>query len=133
MSPSKQIAQAKLFWSGRVEVTGTTDAAFTDRDFLLVGLGDLGTGLAEALMERGARVTGLRRGTDAPAGVRVVRADASDPQALRDVQGAFDAGRDLRTPPGIDEAGYRAGYLAVAKACACALRIARHFTGTVGV
>ena len=118
MSPSKQIAQAKLFWSGRVEVTETTDAAFTDRDFLLVGLGDLGAGLAEALMERGARVTGLRRGTDAPAGVRVVRADASDPQALRDVQGAFDAAVICVTPPGIDEAGYRAGYLAVAKACA---------------
>ena len=99
-------------------MTDSTDAVFTDREFLLVGLGDLGAGLAEALMERGARVTGLRRGTDAPTGVRLVRVDVSDPQALRDVQGAFDAAVICVTPPSIDEAGYRAGYLAVAEACA---------------
>ena len=118
VSASPQIAQVEPLRDGKAQVADITDEVFADRALLIVGLGDLGSGLAEVLAGRGARVTGVRRGADAPPGVGLVRADASDPLALGAIEGAYDAAVICVTPSSADEAGYRAGYLAVAEACA---------------
>ena len=45
---------------------------------LIAGLGDLGTGLAERLLADGHRVSGIRRGHDALAGVDLYSQDLLD-------------------------------------------------------
>ena len=45
---------------------------------LIAGLGDLGRGLAENLLAAGHRVSGIRRGSDAPSGVDLYSQDLLD-------------------------------------------------------
>lgn len=84
----------------------------------MIGLGDIGGGLAQRLAADGAEVIGVRRGSEVPAGVQLVQADASDPQQLAALPS------DLRwlvicvTPDDYSEAGYRNSYLAIAEAAA---------------
>jgi len=49
---------------------------------LIAGLGDLGTGLAEQLMAGGHRISGIRRGTQAPAGVELYSQDLTEGAAM---------------------------------------------------
>lgn len=50
---------------------------------LIVGCGDVGSGVAKALAERGAEVHGVRRGQGPiPRGVRPIRVDVSRPEAM---------------------------------------------------
>jgi nucleoside-diphosphate-sugar epimerase len=88
------------------------------RTLVLIGLGDVGATLAARLVAGGARVIGVRRGADAPEGVELVRGDATDPQTLAALPDAPDAVVICVTPTSYDEAGYRAGYEAVARAVA---------------
>ena len=88
------------------------------RRILLAGLGDLGVGFAERLLAAGAEITGVRRGPEAPPGVRLERLDLRDRRALERLPTDFDAAVLCVTPASYDEAGYRAGYLDVATAFA---------------
>ena len=50
---------------------------------LIVGCGDIGSGVAEHFLQRGWQVQGLRRQTDKlPEGVSGIAADLSDPESL---------------------------------------------------
>jgi nucleoside-diphosphate-sugar epimerase len=49
---------------------------------LIAGLGDLGTGLAEQLMAGGHRISAIRRGTQAPAGVELYSQDLTEGAAM---------------------------------------------------
>ena len=49
---------------------------------LIAGLGDLGRGLAENLLAAGHRVSGIRRGSDAPSGVDLYSQDLLDGRPL---------------------------------------------------
>lgn len=97
--------------------------ALAPRHVLVIGLGDLGGTLAAALAAGGARVTGVRRGADAPAGVTLVRGDAADPDVLAAVPDDVEFAVLCLTPDTYDEPGYRRGYLAPAEA------FARRFAG----
>ncbi|MEP5765824.1 MAG: SDR family NAD(P)-dependent oxidoreductase [Halieaceae bacterium] len=83
------------------------------KDVCLIGCGDIGTGLALQLRERGHRPLALRRNTGAlPAELPSLSLDYSEPsqlQQLNDV--ACDVAVLTPTPAGRGEAGYRAGYL----------------------
>lgn len=81
--------------------------ALRGRRVLVVGLGDLGGRVAARLAERGARVTGVRRGAGAPPGVAGVRADVSDPASLDALPGDAELLVLCLTPDRYDEAGYR--------------------------
>jgi nucleoside-diphosphate-sugar epimerase len=77
------------------------------RRVLVVGLGDLGGRVAARLGERGARVTGVRRGAGGPPGVDLVRADVTDPASLEALPHAPELLVLCLTPDRYDEAGYR--------------------------
>ncbi|HSG88390.1 MAG TPA: NAD-dependent epimerase/dehydratase family protein [Pseudomonadales bacterium] len=98
--------------------------ALRGRHVLAIGLGDLGAALAEALLAQGARVTGMRRGVQAPAGVELIRGDAADDDALARLPADVDVAVLCLTPDAYDEAGYRRAYLAPAQA------FARRFAGS---
>jgi nucleoside-diphosphate-sugar epimerase len=98
-------------------MTSTTEQ-LADRRILLVGLGDLGAEIARRALTAGARVTGVRRGAAAPAGVALRSLDARDPAALAALPDAFDAAVLCVTPSAPGEAGYRDSYLAVARSFA---------------
>lgn len=98
-------------------MTSTTEQ-LAGRRVLLVGLGDLGAEVARGLLAAGAEVTGVRRGSGAPDGVRLQRMDARDVAALAALPAEFDAAVLCVTPSAGDEAGYRDSYLAVARAFA---------------
>lgn len=84
----------------------------------VIGLGDLGGTLAAELASAGVRVTGMRRGPEAPEGVELVRGDARDPAALDALPEDLELLVVCLTPDAYDEAGYRAGYLQPALALA---------------
>lgn len=98
-------------------MTETTEQ-LRGRRVLLVGLGDLGAEIARSLIGAGARVTGVRRGEEAPDGVTLARMDARDPAALAALPEDVDAAVLCVTPSAPGEAGYRESYLAVAEAFA---------------
>jgi nucleoside-diphosphate-sugar epimerase len=80
-----------------------------------VGLGDLGGRVAARLAERGARVTGARRGAGGPPGVATVRADVTDPAALEAIPADPELLVLCLTPDRYDEAGYRRTFVAGAR------------------
>lgn len=71
---------------------------------LIIGLGDVGCRLAGRLLAAGHRVTGVRRGEQAPAGVSLLRADVTAPGLELP---AADYVVVLLTPSERGEAGYR--------------------------
>lgn len=77
---------------------------------LIAGLGDLGRQLAGLLQAEGHRVSGIRRGHEAPSGVDLYAQDLSrDPVMLPPDQ--VDLLCVIMTPAGRDEAGYRQAYI----------------------
>jgi len=83
------------------------------KDVVLLGCGDIGTGLAEQLQQQGQRPLGVRRNPSAlPAWLPALALDYSDPEQLQRLQ---DVACDLLimtpTPSGRGEPGYRQGYL----------------------
>jgi nucleoside-diphosphate-sugar epimerase len=96
----------------------TSNRALAGHRVGIIGLGDLGGTLAAELASAGVRVTGVRRGPEAPAGVELVRADARDPAALEALPEELELLVVCLTPDTYDEAGYRAGYLEPARALA---------------
>lgn len=87
----------------------------------MIGLGDLGAAVARRLVDRGARVTGVRRGSEAPEGVELLRADLGDPVALAGLPADIEAMVVSITPDRYDLEGYRETYLAAAQNLAQAL------------
>jgi nucleoside-diphosphate-sugar epimerase len=85
----------------------------TGRRVLLVGCGDIGTGLGERLLARGAEVWGLKRlPDDLPAGFHRVAGDFTDPASLEDLQGeAFDDVVVTLTPAEHSDAAYETAYV----------------------
>lgn len=75
---------------------------------LIIGLGDVGSRLATRLLAAGHRVTGVRRGEAAPAGIALLRADVTAPEL---VLPAADYVVVLLTPSERSEAGYRCTYV----------------------
>ena len=49
---------------------------------LIAGLGDLGAGLAEQLIADGHRISAIRRGAQAPAGVELYSQDLTEGAAM---------------------------------------------------
>lgn len=96
-------------------------AMLTGRHIGVIGLGDLGSAVASGLMEAGARVTGVRRGSGAPPGVTLQQADLADPTSLRRLPDDLDALVVSVTPDSYDLDGYRATYLQGAAQLAAAL------------
>lgn len=72
---------------------------------LIAGLGDLGRGLAEKLLAAGHRVSGIRRGEGAPAGVDLYRQDLFETAALLPPD-RVDLLVIVLTPTEYSEAGY---------------------------
>jgi len=91
------------------------------RRIAMMGLGDLGSAVALRLLDRGARVLGVRRGSDAPEGVELMRADLGDPKALAALPRDIEAVIVSITPDHYDLEGYRRTYLAAAQNLASAL------------
>jgi len=85
----------------------------TGRRVLLVGCGDIGTGLGETLLARGAAVWGLRRDpAGLPAGFHGVAGDFTRPDGLAAVAGqAFDHVVLTFTPAGYTDEAYAAAYV----------------------
>ncbi|WP_101674186.1 NAD-dependent epimerase/dehydratase family protein [Alloalcanivorax mobilis] len=77
---------------------------------LIAGLGDLGAGLARALLADGHRVSGIRRGDSAPAGVELYSQDLFQGAALLPPD-RVDLLVIILTPSDYSEAGYLAAYL----------------------
>ncbi|TVS18882.1 MAG: NAD-dependent epimerase/dehydratase family protein [Gammaproteobacteria bacterium] len=98
-----------------------TDTALNGRRIGVIGLGDLGAALASRLVVAGARVTGVRRGTEAPTGVELLRADLADASALACLRDDLEALVVSVTPDRYDLDGYRATYLEGARSLATAL------------
>lgn len=77
---------------------------------LIAGLGDLGHGLAQTLLADGHRVSGIRRGPQAPEGVQLLRQDLlAGP--LRLPPEAVDLLVVIMTPAAASEDGYRRAYV----------------------
>jgi len=77
---------------------------------LIAGLGDLGAGLARALLADGHRLSGIRRGPQAPEGVQLYRQDLLEgPLALPSEP--VDLLAVIMTPSEYSESGYRRAYL----------------------
>ncbi len=83
------------------------------KSVLLAGCGDIGTGLGERLLARGARVCGLRRQPDAlPDGFEKLAADLSKPESLSGLHGRyFDQVVITLTPGAFTEDAYRQAYV----------------------
>ncbi len=77
---------------------------------LIAGLGDLGTGLAERLLADGHRVSGIRRGQDAPAGVDLYSQDLLDGAQLLPPD-QVDLAVVIMTPSEYNEEGYLKAYV----------------------
>ena len=77
---------------------------------LIAGLGDLGTGLAERLLADGRRVSGIRRGHDAPAGVDLYSQDLLDGAHLLPPD-QVDLAVVIMTPSEYNEEGYLKAYV----------------------
>ena len=77
---------------------------------LIAGLGDLGTGLAERLLADGHRVSGIRRGHDAPAGVDLYSQDLLDGAHLLPPD-QVDLAVVIMTPSEYSEEGYLKAYV----------------------
>jgi len=80
-------------------------------EILIVGCGDVGSTLGLQLLDRGYRVSGIRRTINQlPQGIHGIAADLSQPETLRDLPAAdivvFSAAASEHS-----EAGYRATYL----------------------
>lgn len=91
------------------------------RRIAMIGLGDLGAAVATRLLDRGARVIGVRRGREAPPGVELLRADLGDPAALAALPADIEAMVISITPDHYDAEGYRRTYLAAARNLAKAM------------
>lgn len=76
---------------------------------LMIGLGDLGSRLAERLLKAGHEVHGLRRGEGAPAGVQLWRGDVSSPVPL--VVPTADYVVVALTPGAMTDDAYRQTYV----------------------
>lgn len=96
-------------------------SVLTARRIAMIGLGDLGAAVAARLLDRGARVTGVRRGMDAPKGVELLRADLADPASIAALPEDIEAVIVSITPDRYDIEGYRDTYLAAARHLARAL------------
>lgn len=77
---------------------------------LIAGLGDLGTGLAERLLADRHRVSGIRRGHDAPAGVDLYSQDLLDGAHLLPPD-QVDLAVVIMTPSEYNEEGYLKAYV----------------------
>ncbi len=96
-------------------------SVLASRRIAMIGLGDLGAAVATRLVDRGARVIGVRRGTDAPRGVELLRADLGDPGSLAALPADIEGMVVSITPDRYDVEGYRNTYLAAAENLAVAL------------
>ena len=96
-------------------------SVLASRRIAMIGLGDLGTAVAERLLAAGAGVLGVRRGSEAPAGVELLRVDLADRAALAAIPEDIEAMVVSITPDRYDPEGYRATYLAAAENLASAL------------
>ena len=90
-----------------------SDADLTGRTILLAGCGEIGTGLGERLLARGANVVGLRRQPAAlPDGFGKIAADLADPSSLAPLQGCrFDHVLITLTPGDHSDAAYELAYV----------------------
>ncbi|MDX1803522.1 MAG: NAD-dependent epimerase/dehydratase family protein [Alcanivorax sp.] len=77
---------------------------------LIAGLGDLGSGLAEQLLADGHRVSAIRRGQQAPAGVELYSQDLTEGAALLPPD-PVDLLVIIMTPSAYSEEGYLKAYL----------------------
>ncbi|EKF74320.1 hypothetical protein A11A3_08975 [Alcanivorax hongdengensis A-11-3] len=77
---------------------------------LIAGLGDLGSGLAEQLLADGHRVSAIRRGQQAPAGVELYSQDLTEGAALLPPD-PVDLLVIIMTPSEYSEEGYLKAYL----------------------
>ncbi|MGK2913106.1 MAG: SDR family oxidoreductase [Porticoccaceae bacterium] len=86
-------------------------------DVLIVGCGDLGSGLAEHLLAAGHRVVGVKRSPPlmSVAGVDYRQVDITEPQAVASLPTDFDQVFVILTPGGRNAAAYRAIYLSGVK------------------
>ncbi len=84
------------------------------RSVLLAGCGDIGTGLGERLIARGARVVGLRRRPEnLPAGFEKLAGNFDDPATLAGLQGQqFDHVVITLTPDAYTDEAYAQAYVA---------------------
>lgn len=80
------------------------------RHILIAGLGDLGGGLAQALLADGHRVSAIRRGAQAPAGVELYSQDLLDGAHLLPPD-LVDLLVLIMTPSEYSEEGYLKAYL----------------------
>lgn len=90
------------------------------KTLLLIGLGDLGGRIAQLAVQQGLQVQGMRRGTDAPAGVTLIQHDAATPWP--DLPCSPDDVVLCLSPSGSGVAAYRQAYFEVAQQAAEALR-----------
>ncbi len=77
---------------------------------LIAGLGDLGTGLAQALLADGHRLSGIRRGPQAPEGVQLYRQDLLEGLLALPPE-PVDLLAIVMTPAEYSERGYQRAYL----------------------
>lgn len=84
-----------------------------NQNILLVGCGDIGSILAKPLVERGARVWGLRRRPEfLPDYIQPIAADVTDPGTLGELANmAFDYVVMTLTPAGFSERGYESVFV----------------------
>ena len=81
----------------------------------IIGLGKIGTAVAQVLVDRGVEVTGIRRSAGA-SDLNVVSADAADPNSLAAAVPEYsDVVLVILTPSGRDEASYRQAYVQTAQ------------------
>ena len=83
------------------------------RRILLAGCGDIGTGLGERLLARGAEVWGLKRNPEGlPAGFQGIAGDYTDPASLAGLGGRkFDHVVVTLTPSAHTDEAYEAAYV----------------------
>ena len=77
---------------------------------LIAGLGDLGRGLAQQLMADGHRISAIRRGTQAPAGVELYSQDLTEGAAMLPPD-PVDLLVIIMTPSEYSEEGYLQAYV----------------------
>ena len=87
-----------------------TCGAYHMAHILILGLGDLGTGLAQALMRDGHRVSAIRRRNEAPPGVDLYAQDILEGTPLLPPD-QVDLLYIILTPDGRDEAAYQRVFL----------------------
>lgn len=81
------------------------------RHILIAGLGDLGTGLAQALQADGHRLSAIRRRPHAPAGVDLYPQDLVTAPVILLPPARVDLLVIVLTPAGRNETGYRQSFL----------------------